>query len=94
MEFLGYKTVDYNGRTQEGFSYIQANTRKGVRDSAYTAYIKPAESRSNFHVSTKTRVTKVLIDPDTNKAYGVEFVKNRKYHKVCFFVRVSVENRE
>lgn len=73
--------IDYNGKSQAGFSYVQANTKRGKRHSGYRAYIEPVEGRGNLHVSTRTRVTKILTDPD-GKAYGVKFAKNRQYYHV------------
>lgn len=43
--------------------------------SASKAYIRPAKNRQNLHVAIFSRVTKILIDPQTKKAIGVEFVK-------------------
>lgn len=84
---LGHPYVDYNGRSQDGFSYVQANTRRGVRDSGYTAFIKPVEQRANLHILTGSRATKLLINPDTKQVYGLEYVRNRRYH----YVNVSKE---
>lgn len=78
----GYPYIDYNGRSQDGFSYIQANTRGGIRDSGYRAFIKPAEGRPNLHILTESRATRLLINPNTKHVYGVEYVQNRKYHYV------------
>lgn len=76
---LGYKVVDYNGKDQIGFSYIQANMEKGTRCSAAKAYLRIR--RSNLDVMTGARVTKVLID-SKNRAYGVEYVRDKKWHQV------------
>ncbi|XP_044738785.1 glucose dehydrogenase [FAD, quinone]-like [Chrysoperla carnea] len=76
----GRQVVDYNGLTQWGFSYVQATTRKGKRCSAAKAFLKPVERRKNLKIVVQSRVTKVLIDPKTKAAYGVEFLNNkRKY---------------
>lgn len=61
---------------------MQANTRKGGRDSAYTAFLRPAESRPNLHIFTETRATKLLLTPGSRQVYGVELVLNRAYHRV------------
>lgn len=74
---LGYDTKDTNGRSQLGFSQVQANLRNGRRCSASKAYIRPIKDRRNLHVSKESRVTKILVDPSTKKAFGVEFIKNR-----------------
>lgn len=78
---FGYPINDPNGKSQIGFSQCQATMRRGRRCSASKAYIRPAAKRPNLHISMKSWVTKVVIDPYTKMALGVEFVKNnRKYY--------------
>ena len=84
----GYKKVDYNGESQLGVSYIQAMTQNGQRHSAYRAYIDPIlNTRRNLVVKTYSRATKVLIDPSTKAAYGVEY----SYNKRTFTVKAKKE---
>lgn len=52
--------------------------KNGARCSAAKAFLKPIIHHPNLHISTETRVTKILIDPITKQTYGVEFLKNRK----------------
>ncbi|XP_062140661.1 glucose dehydrogenase [FAD, quinone]-like [Drosophila sulfurigaster albostrigata] len=77
----GHPRTDYNGQTQLGVSYVQANTLNGRRHSAFSAYIRPIRNqRSNLHIFPFSRVNRVLIESATKSAYGVEFVyKNKKY---------------
>lgn len=80
---LGHREVDYNSNEQIGVSFVQANTLKGRRHSAATAFIDPIMyNRPNLHVLLEARVTKVLIDPITKTAYGVEYVKNKRRYQV------------
>lgn len=79
---LGYDEVDYTNSTPIGVSRVQTTILKSRRCSASKAYLKPVKHRRNLHVSIESRVTKVLIDPTTKKAIGVEFVKNRKRRTV------------
>ncbi|XP_011862142.1 PREDICTED: glucose dehydrogenase [FAD, quinone]-like [Vollenhovia emeryi] len=72
---LGYPSIDYNGKSEMGFSYMQATIMNGTRMSSNRAYLSPARDRNNLRVSLESTVTKVLIDPSTNRAIGVEFVK-------------------
>uniref|UniRef100_A0A1B6DCP1 Glucose-methanol-choline oxidoreductase N-terminal domain-containing protein n=1 Tax=Clastoptera arizonana TaxID=38151 RepID=A0A1B6DCP1_9HEMI len=73
---MGYNIVDYNDpNTHVGFSPIQATVRKGKRFGASKAYLLPIRERKNFHISVESQVTKILIDPVTKRAYGVEFIK-------------------
>lgn len=74
----GYDLVDYNGKSQIGVSYIQSTTKHGRRWSAEKAYLRPIRKRRNVKILTRSRVTKILIDPDTKTASGVEYSKNRK----------------
>ena len=61
-----------------GFSLVQATLRDGRRCSAAKAYLNNVAKRRNLHVSVNSWVTKILIDPQTRRAYGVEFVKWKK----------------
>lgn len=46
----------------EGIGYVPANIWKGKRQSAATAFLKPARSRRNLTVLTGVRVDRVLIE--------------------------------
>lgn len=74
---VGYNFVDYHDPdTPLGFSPIQATMYKGRRNGASRTFLHPIRKRKNFHVATKAHVTKILIDPFTKRAYGVEFIKD------------------
>lgn len=75
---MGQRVVDYNGKTQVGFSYLQATMRNGTRYSASRAFLHPIRHRRNLHVSKWSLVTNILIDRNTKTAYGVEFVRDKK----------------
>ncbi|KAJ3657980.1 hypothetical protein Zmor_009752 [Zophobas morio] len=73
--------VEYNGKNQIGTSHIQSNIKHGRRQSLATAFLDNSRHRRNLKVLTKTLVTKVVIDPQSKKAKGVEFVtRNKKFH--------------
>uniref|UniRef100_A0A182N4F9 Glucose-methanol-choline oxidoreductase N-terminal domain-containing protein n=1 Tax=Anopheles dirus TaxID=7168 RepID=A0A182N4F9_9DIPT len=74
---LGLESLDYNGDSQIGVSYVQSNVRNGRRLTAYTAFLEPIQDRPNLHILTNARATRVLIDPASRQAYGVEFLKDR-----------------
>ncbi|XP_026740780.1 glucose dehydrogenase [FAD, quinone]-like [Trichoplusia ni] len=74
---LGYPTVDYNSPHELGFGYVQATTVNGHRVSAAKAFLHKQKKRRNLHILPESTVTKVLIDPYTNTAYGVDYVRNR-----------------
>lgn len=75
---LGHRHVDYNGETQTGFSYLQTTTDNGTRCSSSRAFLHPIRNRNNFHLKKRSQVTRILIDPSTKTAYGVEFVQDKK----------------
>jgi glucose 1-dehydrogenase (FAD, quinone) len=71
---------DYNGETQTGFARSQGTIRDGLRCSTAKAYLRPVRHRDNLHVTLKSHVEKILINPKTKVAYGVLFSKeNKKY---------------
>lgn len=73
---MGYPIIDVNGENQTGFAFYQFTMRRGFRCSTAKAFLRPIRLRRNLHVSLLSHVTKVLIDPISKRAYGVEFVKN------------------
>ncbi|XP_050436286.1 glucose dehydrogenase [FAD, quinone]-like [Adelges cooleyi] len=77
---VGMKTGDYNAPgSNVVFSRIQSTTLNGRRVTSAKAYLR--ENLSNLHIVEFATVTKILIDPNTKAAYGVEFVKNKKNRK-------------
>ncbi|XP_015597064.1 glucose dehydrogenase [FAD, quinone] isoform X3 [Cephus cinctus] len=74
-EEMGYDIVDVNGEQQTGFAFYQYTMRRGTRCSAAKAFVRPVRLRANLHISLWSHVTKVLIDPQTKRAYGVEFIR-------------------
>lgn len=64
---------DYNGRSQEGVSYVQRSARKRTRFSAARAFLNPAKSRKNLHIITRAQATKIIFEG--KKAVGVRYAK-------------------
>jgi choline dehydrogenase len=60
---------DYNGERQEGIGYVQGTIRRGVRVSAYDAYIRPNLGRSNLQVFPGCRAEQLTFDG--NRASGL-----------------------
>jgi choline dehydrogenase len=57
----GYpENADFNGPVQDGFGYYQLTTRKGVRASTATGYLKPVRHRANLKIVTGAHVTRLL----------------------------------
>ncbi|XP_026482376.1 glucose dehydrogenase [FAD, quinone]-like [Ctenocephalides felis] len=77
---LGYWNNDNNGANQTGILHQQSMIRDGRRCSASKAFLKPVVDRTNLSIATGAFVTKILIDPDNKRAYGVTFTKNGKEH--------------
>ncbi|XP_055608083.1 glucose dehydrogenase [FAD, quinone]-like [Uranotaenia lowii] len=75
---LGRPTIDYNGETQLGAGYLQATTKRGKRVTSASAYLNSLWNRSNLHILTNARATKIFIDPAEKKATGVEFVWQKR----------------
>lgn len=79
---LGYDNIDFNAHQQTGFMIPQGTIRRGSRCSTSKAFIRPVRLRGNLHTAMHAHVTKVLINPHTKRAYGVEFVRNNKRYRI------------
>ncbi|XP_076082604.1 choline dehydrogenase, mitochondrial-like [Mytilus galloprovincialis] len=77
---IGFSTVDCNSDDPIGFCKNQMNVKDGKRCSTSTCYLRPVLERHNLQVSLRSRVTKVLIR--SNKAVGVEFIKDGKRRRI------------
>ncbi len=64
---------DINGTSNEGVAINQITTRRGLRESASTAYLRPALRRANLSLEAGAHVTRVLFDG--RRASGVAFVQ-------------------
>jgi choline dehydrogenase len=56
--------------------------RNGTRLSANRAYIMPVRNRRNLHVKKHAMVARVIIEPNTNEAQGVEVLMNGRRIKI------------
>ncbi|XP_025837654.1 glucose dehydrogenase [FAD, quinone] isoform X1 [Agrilus planipennis] len=79
---MGFDIRDVNGEIQTGFALFQYTMRRGTRCSAAKAFLRPIRLRPNLHISLWTHATKVLIDPNTRKAYGIEYYKDGRFQTV------------
>lgn len=75
---MGLQQRNYNGEKQVGVSYMQTTTKEGYRVSANRAYIDPVRGRTNLHISTRSQVTKIIVDPITKRAKGVQILRDNK----------------
>jgi glucose dehydrogenase (acceptor) len=78
----GFDEIDYNADDNIGAAYLQANTLKGQRHSAYKSFVEPFLHRKNLHIMLNTRATKVLIDKISRNAYGVELIRKKRRQKI------------
>ncbi|XP_058799453.1 glucose dehydrogenase [FAD, quinone] [Phymastichus coffea] len=72
---IGYENRDINGEYQTGFMIAQGTIRRGTRCSTAKAFLRPVRLRKNLHTALNAHVTKIMINPVTMRAMGVEFVR-------------------
>jgi choline dehydrogenase-like flavoprotein len=73
---MGYEDQDLNGERQAGFMLTQGTLREGLRCSTAKAFLRPAASRTNLHISMHSHVEKIIINQNTRRAEGVVFKKD------------------
>ena len=61
---------DFNGGERAGCGLYQVTNRDGRRSSAATAYVRPAELRSNINVITDTQALRLVVREQ--RAFGIE----------------------
>ncbi|XP_063988343.1 glucose dehydrogenase [FAD, quinone]-like isoform X2 [Diachasmimorpha longicaudata] len=89
-EELGYNRTDVTAAHQLGIMEIQTTTRDGLRQSTNGAFIRPIRhKRKNLTVLTQAHVTRIIIDPPTGLALGVEYISTRSD-----FVKVAIATKE
>jgi choline dehydrogenase len=67
---IGYAyTPDFNGAQPEGVGVYQINTRRGLRASTATAFLRPALGRKNLDMWLRTQVLR--LDFEGRRAAGV-----------------------
>ncbi|XP_043210909.1 uncharacterized protein LOC122375519 [Amphibalanus amphitrite] len=73
-----FEVGDINGDKQTRFMLHQTNTAYGERWSTARAYLAPASHRTNLDILTEAHVTRIIVDPKTQRAKGVIFYKDKK----------------
>lgn len=85
----GLPVTDFNGPQQIGTDIAQSTSKHGRRFSANVAYLRPIrDKRPNLKVHPDAFVTKIIIDPVSKTALGVQYIKNGAYYTV--FARKEV----
>jgi choline dehydrogenase len=72
------RNADINGASNEGVAINQITTRKGLRASASSAYLRPARRRPNLRVETGALATRLCFDG--LRANGVEYLQHGQRH--------------
>jgi choline dehydrogenase len=73
------RNPDYNSVSQEGAAFLQFTIRAGRRESAYSAWLKPALGRPQLNVRTATHVLRVVIE--RGAAVGVRYLHEGQEHE-------------
>lgn len=68
--------ADVNGAEQDGVTFYDVTQRNVRRESAATAFIRPAKARPNLTVLTRAITSKVLLEG--GRATGVRFIKDKE----------------
>lgn len=88
---LGYPEIDMNAESQLGVMLYQHTSRHGERLSTNGAFIRPIRrKRRNLTIRTQSHVTRVLIDPGTKHAFGVEYIRDGDYRITTVMARKEV----
>jgi choline dehydrogenase len=74
------RNEDINGVSNEGVAINQITTRNGLRESASTAYLRPALGRTNLRLETNAHATRVLFAGV--RANGIAYLQNGQ-EKLC-----------
>ena len=70
---------DFNGAVQDGVGYYDVTQRAARRESASTAYLRPARNRPNLTIQTHALGTRVLVE--NGRAIGLEYTVKDKSTK-------------
>ncbi|CAH4036418.1 glucose dehydrogenase [FAD, quinone]-like [Pieris brassicae] len=85
----GLPITDLNRESNYGTDISLSTSKDGQRQSTNVAFIRPIRhKRPNLHIITNALTTKLIIDPLTNTALGVEYIKEGVLQKV--FARKEV----
>lgn len=68
------RNLEMNGPDSLGVSLPHFTFSDGRRSSTAEAYLRPTKNRRNLFVAKYTRALRILIDPYTIRAYGVELL--------------------
>jgi choline dehydrogenase-like flavoprotein len=69
--------ANYNGETQDGFSFMQYTIRDGVRHGTAAAFLRPVEPSPNLELRTGACAQRLLFDG--TRRVGVEWADGRAH---------------
>jgi choline dehydrogenase len=69
-------TADFNQGNNEGVSYFEVNQKAGLRWNAAKAFLRPVQHRPNLTVWTQAQVSRLLLDAQPLRCYGVEVLRD------------------
>jgi choline dehydrogenase-like flavoprotein len=67
---------DFNGAEQEGVGFYDVTQRNVRRESAATAFLRPARKRANLVVATHAQATRLVVEG--GRAVGVRYLEDGK----------------
>lgn len=73
---MGLTIRDLNRVDQDGFAFAQATSKNSIQCSTYRPFLHPVLRRKNRHMMFQTFATRVIIDSETKKATGIEFIRD------------------
>jgi choline dehydrogenase len=69
-------SADFNGASQDGVGFYDVTQRNVRRESAATAYLKPARKRPNLEIVTNATATRVLTS--SGRAVGIAYLHDKR----------------
>ncbi|XP_054276626.1 glucose dehydrogenase [FAD, quinone]-like [Macrosteles quadrilineatus] len=75
---IGYPfNADLNGKNHSGFTKMSGTIRDQRRCSSAKAFLTPAKNRRNLFLSKNSLVTKILIETQRKRAYGIRLINKK-----------------
>ncbi|XP_033215479.1 glucose dehydrogenase [FAD, quinone]-like [Belonocnema kinseyi] len=91
LEEMGLKNIDINGESQLGSMNLQTQSRNSSRVSTNAAFLRPIrDKRSNLFIKTRVFVQRIVIDPNSKRAIGVEYTSVLTGQRRTVFARREV----
>ncbi|XP_001602542.2 glucose dehydrogenase [FAD, quinone] [Nasonia vitripennis] len=91
LQELGLAETDPNSEEQVGAFKMQFTSLHGARQSTNGAFIRPIRGRrSNLKIANNAYATKIIIDPETKQANGVEYFSYRTNKTETAFAKKEV----